>query len=139
MRKHYSKSCSLRNLAALAADPRSNSGLRGALARSKLQVTGISAGRIDGCNRENQFTQERQTGHGVAGANAIGSIGSMRSFADRWIPLVRIRHAWPKERFDIKTQGKHNFQSQSTGGVRSYLFALPALARAASEAALRLV
>ncbi len=30
----------------------------------------------------------------------------MRRLADRWIPLVRIRHAWPEERFDVRTQGR---------------------------------
>ncbi len=30
----------------------------------------------------------------------------MRRLVDRWIPPVRIRHAWPDERFDVKTQGR---------------------------------
>ena len=30
----------------------------------------------------------------------------MRRLTDRWIPLVRIRHAWPEERFDVKTRGR---------------------------------
>ena len=30
----------------------------------------------------------------------------MRRLVDRWIPPVRIRHAWPDERFDVRTQGR---------------------------------
>jgi group II intron reverse transcriptase/maturase len=30
----------------------------------------------------------------------------MRRLVDRWIPPVRIRHAWPDERFDVKTRGR---------------------------------
>ncbi len=30
----------------------------------------------------------------------------MRRLADRWIPLARIRHPWPEERFDVKTRGR---------------------------------
>jgi group II intron reverse transcriptase/maturase len=30
----------------------------------------------------------------------------MRRLADRWIPTVRIRHAWPDERFDVRTRGR---------------------------------
>jgi len=30
----------------------------------------------------------------------------MRRLVDRWIPPVRIRHAWPDERFDVRTRGR---------------------------------
>jgi group II intron reverse transcriptase/maturase len=30
----------------------------------------------------------------------------MRRLVDRWIPPVSIRHAWPDERFDVKTRGR---------------------------------
>jgi hypothetical protein len=30
----------------------------------------------------------------------------MRRLVDCWIPPVRIRHAWPDERFDVRTQGR---------------------------------
>jgi hypothetical protein len=30
----------------------------------------------------------------------------MRRLVDCWIPPVRIRHAWPDERFDVRTRGR---------------------------------
>jgi RNA-directed DNA polymerase len=30
----------------------------------------------------------------------------MRRLVDRWLPPVRIRHAWPDERFDVRTRGR---------------------------------
>ena len=30
----------------------------------------------------------------------------MKALAKRWIPLARVQHPWPDERFDVRTRGK---------------------------------
>ena len=43
----------------------------------------------------------------------------MELLADRWLPLPRILHPWPEQRFAAITQGRSRVRENRTHGVRA--------------------